>query len=354
MDKKFVSDFKVNEKIDSVFILRKKNLKLTKYDKPYLEMTFADKTGKIEGRLWDNAEKFNESAVTGDFIHVRGTVDKFREEKQLKVDSIAKADERAFQYEDMVRVAEDRERCYDNILDCLSNIKDPWILKLSKRFTDDEKLMSSFKDGIGGKSWHNAYIGGLMEHTFEVMYISGQMCDLCREANKDIALFGAFIHDIGKVLELDAKKLEYTVEGGLLGHITIGYRILTEKIGEIKDFPYDLRLRLEHIILSHHGEYEQQSPVLPKTLEATIIYHADELVSQTNAIKEIQVRERDEGKLWSSYVSIKRRKYFIKAPEIVSSKEEIPDETEEFSPGENENIPEGIEDMKEPDDLFGM
>jgi len=351
MDKKFISDFKVNEKIDSVFILRKKNLKLTKYDKPYLEMTIADKTGKIEGRLWDNAEKFNEAASTGDFINVQGTVDKFREEKQLKVDSISKADERSFQYEDMVRVVEDREKFYSLILGYLSNIKNPWISALAESFTSDEKLMRLFKDGIGGKSWHNAYIGGLMEHTYEVMYISGQMCDLCVEADKDIALFGAFVHDMGKVHELDAKKLEYTVEGGLLGHITIGYRILTEKIGDIKDFPHDLRLRLEHIILSHHGEYEQQSPVLPKTLEATIIYHADELVSQTNAIKEIQNRERAEGKLWSNYVSIKNRKYFIKTPEDEPSKESDPEGVEEIFPDENENI---AEDIQEPDDLFDM
>ncbi|MFH1394805.1 MAG: HD domain-containing protein [Candidatus Omnitrophota bacterium] len=313
MDKKFISDFKVNEQVTSVFMLRKKNLKLTKYDKPYLEMTLSDKTGKIEGRLWDDAEKYNEAADTGDFVLIKGTVDKYREEKQLKVDYLVKADERAFCYEDMVRVAANREKYYNDILTYLKSIKNVWVKSLSELFVKDEKLMASFKDGIGGKSWHNAYIGGLMEHTFEVMYISQEMCRLCGEADRDIALFGAFIHDIGKVRELDPKKLEYTVEGGLLGHIAIGYRILTEKISEITDFPYDLRLRLEHIILSHHGEYEQQSPVLPKTLEATIIYHADELVSQANAIKEIQVGQKEEGKTWSNYVTIKNRKYFIKS-----------------------------------------
>ena len=85
-----------------------------------------------------------------------------------------------------------------------------------------------------------------------------------------------------------------------------------EKIGQVKDFPDDLRLRLKHIILSHHGEYEQQSPVLPKTLEATIVYQVDELVSQANAIKEIQRSQAREGKAWSSFVSIKNRKYYIK------------------------------------------
>jgi len=312
MDKKFISEFKVNERIDSFFVLRKKNLKLTKHDKPYLEMTFADKTGKIEGRLWDNAEKLNEAAETGDIVHVLGTVDKFREERQLKVDSFSRADERDFLYEDMVRVVEDRGKVYDDILSCLEKIKNPWIRSLVKCFTEDDRLMSMFKDGVGGKSWHNAYIGGLLEHTYEVVCVVDRMCELYPEANRDIAIFGAFIHDIGKVSELDAKKMEYTVEGGLLGHIAIGLKILMRKIDSIPGFPKDLSLRLEHVILSHHGKYEQQSPVLPKTLEATIVYQTDELVSQANAIKEIQLSQMEEGRVWSNFVAIKGRKYYIK------------------------------------------
>ncbi|MGD2278977.1 MAG: HD domain-containing protein, partial [Candidatus Omnitrophota bacterium] len=268
--------------------------------------------GRMEARLWDNAEKYNETAETGDVVHVKGTVDKFRDEKQLKLDFIAKADERAFRFEDMVRVAENREKIYEDVLSCLSEIENPWINKLAKKFIDDNELMMLFKDGIGGKSWHNAYIGGLLEHTYEVMYIVENMCKLYPEVDKDTAIFGSFIHDIGKVRELDVKKMEYTIEGGLVGHIAIGHKLLMDKISSIKDFPSDLSLRLEHIMLSHHGEYEQQSPVLPKTLEATIIYQADELVSQANAIKEIQAAQKEEGKVWSHFITIKNRKYYIK------------------------------------------
>ncbi|MGB2599364.1 MAG: HD domain-containing protein [Candidatus Omnitrophota bacterium] len=312
MDKRFINELKVNEQVDSFFVMSKKELKLTKYDKPYLQIALSDKTGRIEARLWDNAEKYNEAAETGDIIHVKGTVDKFREEKQFKLDFIAKADERAFRFEDMVRVAENRDKLYKDTLSYLKEIKNPWIKKLSEKFTEDEELMALFEDGIGGKSWHNAYIGGLLEHTYEVMHIVDQMCSLYPEVDKDIAIFGSFIHDIGKVHELDVKKMEYTVEGGLVGHIAIGHKLLMEKIQTVPDFPRSLSLRLEHIILSHHGEYEQQSPVLPKTLEATIIYQTDELVSQTNAIKEIQIAQKEEGKDWSHFVTIKNRKYYIK------------------------------------------
>lgn len=312
MSKKFISEVKVNEQIDSCFMLRKKNLRLTKYDKPYLELSLSDKTGRIEARLWEKAEEFNETIDPGDVVRARGIVEKYRDENQLKIELIEKADDRAFVYEDMVRVAENRKEIYGRIVSLLESIENPWIRSLSERFTSDSDMMRDFADGIGGKSWHNAYIGGLMEHTYEVMIIVDRMCGLYPEADRDTAIFGSFIHDMGKVFELDAKKMEYTIEGGLVGHIVIGHTLLMKKIGTIVDFPPELSLRLEHIVLSHHGEYEQQSPVLPKTLEATIIYQADELVSQANAIKEIQLSQAAEGRPWSSFVSFKNRKYYIK------------------------------------------
>jgi 3'-5' exoribonuclease len=212
----------------------------------------------------------------------------------------------------MVRVAENREEIHKKTVALLEGIKNKYLKELAGSFIADEKLMLAFKDGLGAKSWHNAYIGGLMEHTYEVMCVVDKVCDFYPEAHRELAVFGAFIHDIGKVHELDVKKMEYTTEGGLIGHIAIGHKILMQKISGLEDFPEDLAVRLEHVILSHHGEYEQQSPVLPKTLEATIIYHADDLVSQANAVKEIQRGQAEEGKLWSSFVGIKNRKYFIK------------------------------------------
>lgn len=314
MDRKFISDLKDKEQVDACFMLNKKNLRLTKYDKPYLELGLSDKTGKIEGRVWENAEQLNALVDTGDVVRVKGLVEKFREDKQLKVQAIDKADDRAFSYEDLVRVVENRDKILQDTLEYLKTIKNKWLLLLAESFTGDDDLMNGFSEGVGGKSWHNAYIGGLMEHTFEVMYIADKMCGLYPEADRDVCIFGAFMHDIGKVFEIDAKRMEYTTEGGLVGHIAIGHKILMEKIRGIDGFPEDLSLRVQHIVLSHHGEYEQQSPVLPKTLEATIVYQTDELVSQANAIKEIMLSQSGEGRVWSNFVSIKNRKYYIKDP----------------------------------------
>ena len=312
MAKKFISDLNVNDKVDSLFLLSKKNLKLTKQDKPYLEIALADKTGRIEARLWDNAEEFNKLADTGDVVRIKGLVDKFREEKQIKIDALEKAGDGDFDYSDMVRVVEGRDEIQKKVLDYLEKINNPWVKSLAEEFTKDEEFMTMLINGIGAKSWHNAYIGGLIEHTYEVMCVVDTVCSFYPEADRDISILGSFMHDIGKVYELDVKKMEYTVEGGLIGHIGIGHKMLVEKINNIPEFPKDLAMKLEHIVLSHHGEYEQQSPVLPKTLEATIIYQADELVSQANAVKEIMISQAEEGKEWSNFVSIKNRKYYIK------------------------------------------
>jgi 3'-5' exoribonuclease len=311
MAKKFISEFKANDRIDSFFQLRKKNLKLTKKDNPYLELTLADKTGTIEGRVWEDAEGMNSSADTGDIVRVKGTIDKFREENQIKVDLMEKAEEGDFDRADMVRVAENISEVKEKIKIYLEQIEDPWIKKLAGSFWSDAELIEKFSHGVGGKSWHNAYVGGLMEHTYEVMYIVDKMCELYPAADRDLAILGAFMHDIGKVFELDADKMEYTVLGGLIGHIGIGHKMLVEKISEIENFPPEISMKLEHIILSHHGEYEQQSPVLPKTLEATIVYQTDELVSQANAVKEIIVSQSGEGRAWSNFVVIKNRKYYL-------------------------------------------
>jgi len=152
----------------------------------------------------------------------------------------------------------------------------------------------------------------LLEHTYEVMQIVLKMCELYPDIDINIALVGALLHDSGKMFELDPVSFEYTSEGNLLGHISMGYELLSEKIKSISGFPDELALHLKHIILSHHGEYEQQAPVLPKTLEAIIVYHSDNLVSQANAVREIMNAQSIDDREWSNFISIKNRKFYLK------------------------------------------
>ena len=315
IEKKFCNDLKAGEHLFTSFLLKKKEKDVTKQGKPYLKLEVADKTGSFEGRMWDNAEEADRRIDTGMPVMVTAQVTEYRGSMQLKVDDIYPAQDGEYKQGDLIRCVENIDDLFEKVKDCLRrNTSSKWMILLIKTFLADEELMQSFKHAPGARSWHNAYVGGLMEHSYEVMVIVEKMCELYPEANKDIAIFGAFLHDVGKIFELDPQSFEYTHKGGLIGHVGLGFELLSEKIRGIEDFPADLALNLKHVILSHHGEYEQQSPVLPKTLESIIVYHSDDLVSQANAVREIMTAQSYGERDWSNFITIKNRKFFLKRP----------------------------------------
>lgn len=309
---KFIKNLKSNDAIESVYFLRKKELALTQAGKPYLKLTLSDKTGRIEAKVWENAEQADEMIATGAAVFVKGMVDSYKGMFQVRVDGIRLAELKEYKFEDLVRSVENPDEIFKKIGAMLDGISNKHLAALAKELLGDDELMAKFKKSPGAQNWHNAYIGGLMEHTYEVMHICDRVCELYSDAGRDLIILGAFSHDIGKTVELDLNTFEYTVDGGLIGHLTLGFEIVSKKIDAIKNFPVDLALAVKHIILSHHGEYEQQSPILPKTLEATIVYHADELVSQANAVKELIQSQSGGDKTWSGFVTMKNRKYLLK------------------------------------------
>jgi 3'-5' exoribonuclease len=315
MSKQFIKDLKVGDRVASVYLLKKKDMQKTKEGKSYLRLAVADKSGSIEGVMWDNAETADANIEQGLPVFIKGSVSSYRENVQLKVDEARPAAQDTYKIEDLIRSVENIDGIFSKVKAYLSAISNKPLAALIKEFLDDKDLVESFKRSPAARSWHNAYIGGLLEHTWEVMYIVDKMCDIYPQANRGIAIAGAFLHDIGKTAELDPATFEYTVEGGLIGHLPLGFEILSGKIARIEGFPKETATHLRHIILSHHGEYEQQSPVLPKTLEATIVYHADDLVSQANAVKEIIMAQSQGERDWSNYVTIKSRQYFLRKPE---------------------------------------
>lgn len=309
---KFIKDLKEGQKIASVYLLKNKQMSMTKHNKPYLSLLLADKTGSIEARVWDNAEIADARVSSGSAVLIKAEVVKWKENTQLSVGDIQTVVDGEYKREDLIRSVENVNEILENIMKLLCSMKDTWLRLLADEFLKDKDLMKKFKISPGAKNWHNAYIGGLLEHTYEVMFVADRVCQLYPEANRDLVIIGALIHDIGKVIEIDPNTFEYTLEGGLVGHLSLGFELLLKKVDAIENFPDKLRIHLKHIILSHHGEYEQQSPILPKTLEATIVYHSDDLLSQTNAVREIITNQPGSQQDWSNYISIKNRKYLLK------------------------------------------
>ncbi len=300
----FIADVKEHDSVDNVFLVKSKNLSVGKTGKPYLVITLMDKTGELEGRVWDDAEQISSHFDTDDFIRAKGRVSSYMGKLQVKVSGIVRVDEDSVDLEDFLPCAErDVGEMFEELTGIIDGVKDPYIKKLLALLMDDPEIAKGFKRAPAAKGMHHVYIGGLLEHVLSICrlidFVAAHYGDGIK---KDLLIAGAILHDMGKTRELSyARSFGYTDEGRLLGHITIGVEMMDEKMKTIEAFPTETALLLKHMILSHHGEYEYGSPKRPKTLEATILSYLDDLDAKVNSIRSLIANERGNGSNWTGY-----------------------------------------------------
>lgn len=311
MTKQIIKDFKIGDKVNSCFIVESKETRFKKTGESFLSLVLKDATGRINANLWDNVDLVKNSFKDGDVVDVEADVVDYKG-PQLKINTVTRTLKENLNIEDLLPAIENPKEQLEKIKSLVKQIKNPWIKKLADLFLEDKDFMAKFTKAPGAKIWHHASIGGLLEHTASVMDICAKVCQLHPEVDLNLSLIGGFIHDLGKIYELSPTTFDYTKEGRLLGHVNIGYNLVDDRINSIKDFPEDLKLQILHISLSHHGEYIQQAPVLPMTLEAILVYQADELDSQVNAVKKIVTAPSAADQVWSKWVAFKQRAYLLK------------------------------------------
>jgi len=282
-----IKDLKPNKQSKGYYSVKSKKVKLTKTNKEYIDLVFEDKTGEINGKVWDNVELLNPTFDEGDIVYVEGFVETYNDKNQLRVQKIRKL------YEDEVdpstilpSAEESSEKMWSKIQELIKkNVRNPFLLELLKRLLS--KYEKKLKIWPGARKVHHSYLGGLLEHTLAVTEISeflSQKYDL----DKDLTITGAILHDIGKLEEIKSPtKKKETEKGLLLGHIIIGVQILKEESERIIGFPEDLLNRLTHLIISHHGNYEFGAYQLPITKEALALHFADFIDSQMNIFENI-------------------------------------------------------------------
>jgi 3'-5' exoribonuclease len=314
MKKVFVSDITGNGPLTSYFLVAQKERKLKKNGEPYLRLVLADKTGHIDANMWDNTEGAFAVLETHAIVVVSGDVGEYRGQPQLTVRTLTACQAKDYDIAALIKALPNIPAVVASMTEILHQIKDPGLQALSERFLEDKVFMEKFTRCPGGMLWHHAYIGGLLQHSYEMMRLGCEMCALNHEVDRDLVILGCFLHDIGKIYELDYElSFNYTDQGRLIGHIAIGYEMLEDKAKSVSGLSAERLLELKHILLSHQGEYEQRSPVLPQTVEACIVYHCDNLSSQTNAFKSVVHGPRAEGETWSKWFSIINRQMFLRA-----------------------------------------
>ncbi len=298
-----IASLKEGDWIEEIYLVTSKQISTAKNGVTYLSLKLADKTGEIDGRLWDNADDVAGKFEREDFVRIKGMVSNYQGSMQIKMKQLEKVDDASVDISNFLesspRNGEDMVAELKTIVTALSN---PHLQRLLNAFLNDPAFMGPFKKMPAAKALHHNYIGGLLEHVVELITLARDVAKHFPSADMDLVTAGAFLHDIGKVRELSVKKsIEYTTEGRLLGHISLGYEMVTEKINALPDFPAELAMLIKHIMLSHHGEYEYGSPKRPKIREALIINYLDDLAAKINnfsaTIKKEQVGEGE----WTTF-----------------------------------------------------
>ncbi|MEK6759247.1 MAG: HD domain-containing protein [Deltaproteobacteria bacterium] len=313
MKKIYVKDIKERDNVSDVFLVTKKESGVSKSGKPYLVLKLMDSSGEIESRVWDDAERLDKNFQKNDIVNIKGYTVAYQGGLQINLSAIATAPEGQYSLRDFMPASlRDPAEMVVELDGVIASINDVNLKALLKAVFEDPALRSRFISSPAAKSMHHAYLSGLMEHVLSICSLAAKVSDHYGAAiNKDLLISGALLHDIGKIYELSCERsFEYTDEGRLLGHITIGIELIDSKVREMKAFPRELAVLLKHMILSHHGHLEYGSPKRPKTIEAIVLYYLDDLDAKVSAVKSLIEKDADPAASWTPYQRIFERNIF--------------------------------------------
>lgn len=303
----FVRDIKEKQKVSATFLVRSKTTPLNKKGDPYINLLLSDRTGDIEGRVWENVQEISERFEPGDVVLADAIAQSYQGKMQLRVNNISRVEKGDYRIEDFLPVSPvPIPKLWDEVKQILNSISEPNLKRLVYAIYDDKGLVESLKKAPAAKEIHHNYVGGLLFHSLSMMRMADFIAMHYTVLNRDLLILGAFLHDIGKTRELSIDSFfDYTDEGKLLGHIVIGDSILTSLIDRIEGFPPNLAYELRHILLSHHGDMSKGSPKVPVTMEALVVSFIDEMDARIENWRKIF--EREDGKRWTTYQKMYER-----------------------------------------------
>lgn len=295
-----------NDQVDHFLLIKRIELRNTRTGSSFLSTELGDKTASMNANVWEGFSEIADKAKVGDIVKVVGSIEEFQGALQIRASSIKLTTSKDnVNPTDFLPVSSrGLEVMKKEFNQKIKSITNEYLRKLLKQIFNDERF-EKFCMAPAGKSWHHAYINGLIEHTLEIIKICELMCEFHSELNRDLLIAGSMLHDIGKTEELSYDSaFEYTDEGKLIGHIVIAASLVKDEIKKINEFPKELEDNLLHLILSHQGKLEHASPVVPKTIEAIALYQADELSAKVNAYKNAINAEIKGDSKWTRFISL--------------------------------------------------
>jgi 3'-5' exoribonuclease len=301
----FISDcaHQENKVITSSFVVVSKQVKPKKTGEPYLALTLGDRTGQLEAKIWDNVEDALDAFEQDDFIKVKGLLNKYKNRFQITIHKVRRLGEAEIEFSDYLpKTTRNIDELWQALQGFVESFQNPDLKMLVQAFMADPEIAERYRNAPAAKSLHHAYIGGLLDHVVSLFRSCDLVCRNYPQVNRDLLLTGAFLHDIGKIYELTYNRsFSYTTRGQLLGHMVIELEMLQGKIAQVPGFPADLKTLIEHLIISHHGQYEFGSPKLPMFPEALMLHYLDDLDSKMESIRAHFERDADLENPWTGY-----------------------------------------------------
>jgi 3'-5' exoribonuclease len=310
MKASFVTDLNSEQSITTFFLVHEKEIRNTREGKAYLRLELGDRSGTIEARMWDQFELAAKDISRDDFVKVNARVEIYRNKPQLSLQQLRLAKPEEVDLADFLpHTREDVGKLYAQLLEFAGSIGNPWLKKLVTGIISDPAIAAKYKRAPAAKVMHHAYLGGLLEHVIGLCGLAKQIAAHYPELDVDLLLTAAMLHDVGKLEELCFERaIGYTVEGQLLGHIVMELETVSKAMDAIEGFPANLKTVVQHMLISHHGQYEFGSPKLPMIREAMAFHYMDDLDSKLAAVRAALAVDTGEPE-WSAYSGALGRKF---------------------------------------------
>ncbi|MDH7598970.1 MAG: HD domain-containing protein [Sedimentisphaerales bacterium] len=292
MAHRFVNQIGPGEAVEGIYLIKEPVLRSTVKGDPYIAMFICDRTGQINGRMWQASQEVYLSLPKPGFVAIQGRSELYQNSLQIVVNSIKPVDPSQIRMEDyLASTTKDIKAMFSQVQQILSRIKHPQIRALVDHFLADTQLMESFCKSPAAVKIHHDYLGGLLEHTHNMLQVAEAILPFYPELQHDLVIAGIFLHDMGKTEELSCQSaFSYTDSGQLIGHIVKTVLMIHAKADQARcaglQIDQEVLDMLDHIVLAHHGAYEFGSPKLPATAEAFMVSYIDQLdarISQVNA-----------------------------------------------------------------------
>ena len=327
----YVRDLQPNQIITSAFLVQTKDVRFKKTGEGYLSLSLSDKTGELEAKIWENVEELAPLFERDDFVKVKGAVQIFRKKPQLTIHKLRRMEENEVDLADYFpQSARDLDEMWQELESVVASVDNPHLQALLSRIILDPEIAARLRLAPAAKSMHHAFIGGLLEHILSLCRLAKLVLQNYPGLDQDLVIAGVLLHDLGKIYELSyARSFGYTSDGQLLGHMILEIEILHKKLADMPDFPRPLQTLLEHLIISHHGQYEFGSPKLPMFPEALLLHYIDDLDSKLQGMQMLIAKEAAIEGDWTGYLPSLGRP-LLKVAKFLESKpaEETSAETE--------------------------